>query len=402
MNIFYKAYARSYQKILFIAMHFLPFKEPKLIKGEGSIKGVYDILKENKLSSCLIVTDNVLFSMGMLDGLIASLTEKQIKFQVYHDVVPNPTIKNIEEAVRIYKENSLEAIVAFGGGSSMDAAKGVGARVSNINKTIPQLKGILKIKNKLPLLIAIPTTAGTGSEATVAAVISNPDKKEKYAINDPKLIPSYAVLDPTLLVGLPGKVTSTVGMDAFAHAIEAYIGKSNTKKTRLYARKAIKLIYENLIKSFNDPKNLSYRSNMQMGAYLAGVSFTKAYVGYVHSISHSFGALYNTPHGLAISIVLPNVLEEYGSSVNKKLAELTDLLGLGMNISSIETKAKIFIDLIKDMNKQMGIPSRLENVILDKDIPLLVEHAIKEANPLYPVPKILGKKEIIDIINKIK
>ena len=210
----------------------------------------------------------------------------------------------------------------------MDTAKGIGARVACPRKPISKMKGLLKVGRKLPLLIAVPTTAGTGSETTVAAVISNPVTHEKYPINDPKLVPDYAVLDPNLIIGLPNKITSTTGMDALTHAIEAYIGGSNTRKTKKSAKIAVKLIFENLEETYNNPTNKDARNNMLIASYHAGVAFTRAYVGYVHALAHTLGGFYGVPHGLANSILLPVVLEEFGSKAHKKLAELADLVSL--------------------------------------------------------------------------
>ena len=244
MNFLKKVYCRVFQFCLKIGMYFIPFPSPELITGEASTTRIKDILIKRNIKRILIVTDNNLYSLGLLNKMLDSLNESNIEYVMYKDVVPNPTITNIEDGLKLYKENSCEAIVAFGGGSPMDTAKGNGARVARPKKEISKMKGLLKVARKLPLLIAVPTTAGTGSETTVAAVISNPVTHEKYPINDPKLVPSYAVLDPTLIVGLPGKVTSTTGMDALTHAVEAYIGNCNTRKTKKSAILAIKLIFK--------------------------------------------------------------------------------------------------------------------------------------------------------------
>jgi len=348
------------------------------------------------------MTDDNLYKLGLLDPLLTSLEKGHIKFVVYHKVVPNPTVTNVKEAYKVYLENKCQGIVAFGGGSSMDAAKGVGALVATKNKSFKRLKGVLKVHRKLPPLIAIPTTAGAGSETTLAAVISDPEHSDKYSIMDPVLIPKYAILDPTLLVNLPRKITATTGIDALSHAVEAYIGSENTSKTKRFALDAIKLIYENLLPSYNDPKNLIYRQNMQIAAFKAGVAFTRAYVGYVHALAHSLGAYYNTPHGLAIAIVMPHVLKAYGKSAYKKLAEIYDYLGLKDDlIQSRKQKAKFVIQIIIHMNKELGIPSNIKGIVEKKDIPHLAAHAAKEANPLYPVPKIMNKKEIEALYLKI-
>ncbi|MFA6795952.1 MAG: iron-containing alcohol dehydrogenase [Bacilli bacterium] len=402
MNKLYCAYARAYQFSFWVVEHFLNFDEPKYFSEPGSISKVKDLLSKEKINSCLIITDDNLFKLGLLDSLMADLDEAKIDYTVYHNVVPNPTVENAHEAYKLYLSNNCKGLIAFGGGSSMDAAKAVGALVATKNKPFKKLKGVLKIRKRIPPLIAIPTTAGTGSETTLAAVISDPEHNDKYSLMDPVLIPKYAILDPTLLVNLPPNITSTTGMDAMCHAVEAYIGRENTAKTKKYALEAIKLIYENLLLSYKEPQNLTYRENMQVAAFKAGVAFTRAYVGYVHSLAHSLGAVYNAPHGMAIAIILPHVLKSYGKSAHRKLAKIYDYLGLKDEaIKTRKQKANFFIQIIIHMNKQMNIPPSLRGIVEKKDIPLLAAHAAKEANPLYPVPKIMNRKELEEIYKKI-
>ncbi len=261
------------------------------------------------------------------------------------------------------------------------------------------MRGELKIRHKLPPFFAVPTTAGTGSETTLAAVVTNMQTHEKYAINDPKLRPKYAVLDPELTTGLPQKITSTTGMDALTHAVEAYIGLSGTKSTNDYAEKATKLIFENLETAYNDGKNLQARENMLVASFYAGMAFTRAYVGYVHAIAHNLGGIYGTPHGLANAVILPHVLEYYGDTAYEKLAKLAEIVGIGGY--SQADKAMNFIDAIKEMNRNMNIPEHFD-FIKDEDIPTIVERALKEGNPLYPVPKIMDAKDCEKVIKAVR
>jgi alcohol dehydrogenase len=262
------------------------------------------------------------------------------------------------------------------------------------------MKGLFKVNRKLPPFFAIPTTAGTGSEGTVAAVVSNPETHEKYPINDPVLIPHYAVLDPMLLLKLPKHITAATGMDALTHAVEAYIGKSNTNETREYAREAVQLIYDNLYKTYEEPENIKARSNMQHASYLAGLAFTRAYVGNIHAIAHTLSGFYNVPHGLANAVIMPYVLDFYGEAAHQPLAELADLIGISRGQTK-KQQAEAFIQWIKDLNEKMGIPTKIEG-ILKKDIPQMVERALAEANPLYPVPVIMNKKEMAFLYMAIK
>lgn len=392
------AYYRTYQKVYKYAEYAFDWSEPQLLKGAGAVKELPALVKSKGISSVLIVTDKGLMSLNILDSLFEKLKEQNIKYVVYDGVQPNPSIENIEEARRLYLKNGCEGIIAFGGGSPMDCAKAAGARVMNPNMPVSKMRGQLKIKHKLPPFFAVPTTAGTGSETTLAAVVTNMQTHEKYAINDPKLRPKYAVLDPELTTGLPQKITSTTGMDALTHAVEAYIGLSGTKSTDDYAEKATKLIFENLETAYNDGKNIEARENMLVASFYAGMAFTRAYVGYVHAIAHNLGGMYGTPHGLANAVILPYVLEYFGETAYAKLAKLADIVGI--DGSSEAEKAQAFIEAIKTMNKNMNIPEHFD-FIQEKDIPTIVERALKEGNPLYPVPKIMDEKDCEEVIRNI-
>jgi len=389
MNIFFKAYCRLYQGVFRIVMPLLGIHAPELIQGENSVLKLPAFIKSKGIDNVLIVTVKPL--LGMLEALKTELDKSGIQFTVYDDTIPNPTIDNVEDALALYKKNVCEAIIAFGGGSALDCAKGVGARVARPNKTMRQLGGLLKIHKKLPMLFAIPTTAGTGSEATVVAVITDSASHEKYNVNDPSLLPPYAVLDPVLTKSLPKELTSTTGMDALTHAVEAFIGKSNTKETERYALDATKLIFGNLKKAYDDGSDLEARNNMQLAAFYAGIAFTKAYVGYVHALAHRLGGRYGTPHGLANAVLLPYVLELYGESAHKRLAILADAVGISG--ATPAEKAGKFIEAIKEMNAYMSIPAKIK-AIKEEDIPGMVKSALKEGNPLYPVPRIMGAEEL--------
>lgn len=397
----YRFYCRLYQWVLKLGTFLLPWRKPELLSGEDSLMKLPKLIRNLKIESVLIVTDKGITSIKLMGPFLQGLQDENIKFFIYDKTVPNPTIDNIEEALQMYKENQCQGIVAFGGGSPMDCAKGVGARVSKPRKTIPQMKGLFKVMKKLPPLFMVPTTAGTGSEATLAAVVSNSETHEKYALMDISLIPHYAVLDPLLTVNLPPHITAATGIDALTHAVEAYIGKSNTRETRECSKEAVKLIFENLFEAYSNGSNLTARKNMQTAAYLAGIAFTRAYVGNVHAIAHTLGGFYSVPHGLANAIVLPYVLDYYGNSIHKPLAELADLIGIGESGNTEEMNAKKFIEAIKQLNQDMEIPTKV-NGIEDRDIPVMIERALEEANPLYPVPKILTKHEMLELYELIK
>lgn len=397
INVFQKAYYRIYQAVFRVVMPMLRLRKPELIKGEGSILKLPSIIKEKGIDSVLVVTDNGLYSLGMLNGMFEEMDKAGVKYTLFKDVVPNPTVDNVENAYKAYVEGGCKAIVAFGGGSPMDCAKGVGARVARPSKPVKKMKGILKVMHSMPPFFAVPTTSGTGSEATLAAVIMDSATHDKYTVNDPSLIPHYAVLDPALTVGLPKHITSTTGMDALTHAVEAYIGQSNTALTVEMAEKATDLIFKYLKRAYDDGKDMEARENMQEAAYCAGVAFTRAYVGYVHAIAHSLGGKYGVPHGLANAVILPYVLDYYGESIYEPLSRLADIAGV--QGKDVEEKALNFIAAIREMNDYMNVPKTIKakdgsDLIKEEDIPAMVEHSLKEANPLYPVPKFMGKDEM--------
>ncbi len=390
MNIFKKIYCRSFQTVFKIALPFLPYRKPKII---GALTGIPEILDKKKKTCPIIITDPGIAKLGILNMLTDAFDKADVKYCVYDKTVANPTTDTVEEALAIYKENNCDCIIGFGGGSSMDCAKAVGVRVARPNTHLSKLGGILKVHAKLPLLIAIPTTAGTGSETTLAAVIVDAKTRHKYAINDFPLIPRYAVLDPKVTLTLPASITATTGMDALTHAVEAYIGNSTTPGTRKDAIMATELIFANLDTAFNDGTNVTARKNMLKAAYYAGCAFTKSYVGYVHAIAHSLGGEYNVPHGLANAVILPMVLESYGKSIYKKLHTLAIAAKVADSDMTDEEAAKAFIQAVKDMKVRFNIGDTIPQ-IKEEDIPKMASYADKEANPLYPVPVLMDKKEL--------
>lgn len=392
-----KCWYRICQKVLKFAMLFMDWSEPMLLEGSGAILKLPSLIKKKNLKKVLVVTDKGLMSLKLLDSLFDELKKNDIEYCIYDGVQPNPTITNIEECKDMYLENNCQGVIAFGGGSPMDCAKGALARVVRPKKSVRQMRGYLKVGKKLPPFFAVPTTAGTGSETTLAAVVSDPETHEKNAIADPCLRPKYAVLDPDLTLGLPPHITSTTGMDALTHAVEAYIGKSNVKSTRRYAEIATKLIFDNLEKAYSNGKDVKARNNMLKASFYAGSAFTRAFVGYVHAIAHNLGGMYNTPHGLANAVILPYVLEWYGDKAYSKLAKLADIVGITTKEMSVEEKGKAFINEIKRMNKAMNIPEKFD-FIQEKDISTLVKRALKEGNPGYPVPKIMNEKDMEKVI----
>lgn len=402
VNIFYKGFCRVFQKTMWCAMWLLPWRTPEMISGEGSLEKLPEFCKKKGWHKVMLVTDKTILGLGLVDPLVEGMKAVNMDGEIFSDVVQNPTIQNIEDGVKFYYANKCDHIVALGGGSVIDCAKGIGARIARPKKSVEKMKGVMKILKKLPPLIAVPTTSGTGSEATLAAVISNPAKHEKYPINDPSLIPHYAVMDPLLTVGLPKSITASTGMDALTHAVEAYIGGENTRQTKRQAIEATQLIFKYLKRAYDDGNDREARNEMQHASYLAGCAFTRAYVGYVHAIAHTLGGQYGVPHGLANAILLPHVLEAYGKKAHKKLAQLAEAVGI--TGADNGEKAVKFVEAIKEMNASMEIPEKLPAPwkIEEEDLPLMIKHALSEANPLYPCPEVWGAKEIRAMYDKIR
>lgn len=397
MNCFRKLYCRTYQTVFRIALPVLPYRNPELLRGIDELPKLF---RKKGIKRVLLVTDKSIRNLGITEHLEKALGDERIKCAVYDKTVANPTTDNVEEAVSMFKKYKCQALIGFGGGSSIDCAKAVGARVVKPGKSLAKMKGILKVCKILPMLVAIPTTAGTGSETTLAAVITDSRTRHKYPINDFSLIPHYAVLDPEVTRSLPKGITATTGMDALTHAVEAYIGRSTTKETRTQAIEAVQLIFDNIQKVYENGNDMEARRNMLYASYLAGCAFTKSYVGYVHAVAHSLGGRYNVPHGLANAVLLPYVLEDYGPSAYKKLHELAVAIGISNFNESHKAGAEKFIAAIKEMKINLDIPEKIKG-IRKKDIPRLALYADREGNPLYPVPRLMDDTELRKFYYKV-
>ena len=395
-----KMYCRIYQAVFKIGMYLIPWGMPETLEGAGSVKKLPDLIKKRGYNKVLVVTDKVLMDLGLPKGMLEAMDAAGIEYVVYDGVQPNPTDRNVNEGLKLFRENGCQAMVAFGGGSPMDCCKGIGAMAVKKGKTVEQLQGLFKVLHRIPTIFAVPTTAGTGSETTVAAVITNEKTHHKASMNDTSLMPKYAVLDPELTVGLPPKVTSTTGMDALCHAVECYTNNTyNSKLEKKLAEDAVKLIYDNLYTAYCDGSNLEARQNMQKAAFYAGRAFTRGCVGYVHAIGHTLGGLYGTPHGLAMSVIIPHVMKQFGSAAHERLARLAEVCGMtGANDAE---KAEKFISWIEEMKAKMDIPAGLD-VIKDEDVPQIIAWAMKEANPLYPVPVVWDKAGFEKCISTIR
>ena len=390
MNPIKKIYCRVFQTLFHLALPLLPYREPRIYHD---VEQLGPLLEELGARRVLLVTDAQLRAAGVTARLEAFLERSGVFCAVYDQTAANPTVDNVEQARALYLRENCRCLIAFGGGSSMDCAKAVGARLAWPRRSMESLRGNLRVLRRIPPLIAIPTTAGTGSEATLAAVITDAKKHHKYTMNDFSLIPRYAVHDPAVTYSLPPHVTATTGMDALTHAVEVYIGRSTSRETRAMAEQAVRLVFENLETACRNGHDDNARAQMLQAAYLAGAAFSKSYVGYVHAVAHSLGGRYNMAHGLANSVLLPIFLEAYGPAVHKPLAKLARVAGLAGDGETDEVAAGVFIAEVKAMNRRMGIPEKLSG-IRREDIPAMAKHADAEANPLYPVPVLWDRKEL--------
>lgn len=373
--------------------------QPKIIKGEHALLDLVDVLKEKHLTHYMIVTTPGFIKRGTLQSFFDALNQNDIQYSIFHDLKPDPEIYDVEKLKEMYINEDCQALIAIGGGSVIDCSKAALACIQMNNLDVKTVLHTGRVSKPLPLLIAVPTTAGTGSEVTAGAVITDPIKKRKYALSHLFLIPKYAVLDASLLTSLPSEMTAYTGMDALTHAIEAYINCFNNRKTNEYALCAIKSIFQYLVPSFENGLNKHYRLELLEASYNAGVAISNNYVGYVHAIAHGIGGMYHLQHGMINAIILPIVLEEYDSAVVSKLAKIADVVGI--TGTTDQDKSKQFIQKLKDLNQIFSIPTSIPE-IQEEDIHYLAIGAEKEGNPSYPTPVTWDVEQFEKVIRKIK
>ncbi len=390
---------QNMQKVLKVVVKNMPFPKPTLFSGPGSALELCDAIAQMDTDKVLIVTDAMLVKIGLLKGIIKRLEDQGVTTVVFDGVLPDPTYDQVEAGLAKLKENGCSAVLAVGGGSSIDAAKVICAKATN-DKPIRKLAGMFKVFKPILPLYAIPTTAGTGSEVTVAAVVSDPVTHEKTPVMDPKVVPLMAALDGSLMTGLPAHITAATGMDALTHAVEAYISANAIDETDANSLAAVRLIMQHLPTAVKDGGNLEARQAMALASFYAGLAFTKAGVGYVHAIAHNFGAFYHTPHGLANAIVLPHVLDYSKDVVIDRLAKLAEISGLKTGNENNSQLAEKFIEHVRALCDEFGIPSTLE-ALKEEDIPAITKNALKEAHFTYAVPKYMDKATCEDLIQRM-
>lgn len=380
---------------------FLPLPQPTLLVGPGSSARLGQAVAGFGHTKLLIVTDSIIAKLGLLNTLTDALTAGGAEYVIFDEITPDAPIPLIERGIACYEENNCDAIITVGGGSSMDAAKAIALAVAN-QKPVEKLAGYLRGLRNPVRIYAVPTTAGTGSEVTIAAVISNPATHKKLVMVDPRLVPKMAALDPLLMTGLPPQVTAATGIDALTHAVEAFVGNWSSPQSDGLALSAVGLIFDNLRKAYQDGKNLEARENMALASTYAGLAFTRANVGYVHAIAHQFGGKYHTPHGLANAIMLPHVLKFSRPAIEDRLAKLAVRANLGSPSEDTETLAQKFLDAVDQLNHDLGIPTTLE-ALREEDIPELAAGACREAHVdmIYPVPRYMTQAICEDIIRQV-
>lgn len=392
---------RLIQKILFFTLKIVRWPKHEMIAGKSSLFSITEILIKYRKKHVLVVIGPNVVKLGQIKDFLGQLENNKIKYTLFNEVKSEPSALIIERAVRAYKTNQCRAIIAIGGGSQIDCAKMVAAKIARPKKELIKMAGYMKVRRKLPLLIAVPTTSGSGSEATACAVISVPKREkgnlqaeayEKKAVMDTVLLPRYAVLDPLLTLSAPKTVTAYSGMDALIHVLEAYIGRACSPKTAYEAEWAFKLIIENLYDSYGAGDDYVSRKNMQEGAYYAGKVFTKSFVGYIHAFAHAIGGQYNLPHGRVIATVAPFILKWYGKKIIYELSRLASIMEYETPSDGDKVKADWFIAKLEELNNLLGIPDKISELRED-DIPGLAKNIIHEANPIYPVPKVMFRKE---------
>lgn len=381
---------RAQQAAVGLGGHFLRWPKPVCVTGPGSLARLPDLLREAGAKKPLIVASR----RQCADPAFAAMAAGLADYALFSDVPADPPVMTVEAVAALYRREGCDSFAAIGGGSPMDAAKAAAARIARPDKTLAQMGGLMKVGRAIPPFVAVPTTAGTGSETTMAAVVTGPDHR-KYALGDLHLIPRYAILDPTLTVSLPPDITAQTGMDALTHAVEAYCSRFyNTNQTRRLAEAAVADIFRWLPAACENGEDLTAREKLLIASFRAGCAFTRAGVGNVHAIAHTLGGLYGVGHGLANAVLLPVILRDYGSTVAPQLGRLAEAAGIAGGADG-------FVDTIFAMNEKLGIP-RGFSCIRTEDIPRMTAWADAEANPGYPVPVIYDREHFAEIIHRIR
>lgn len=386
--------------LISIFLPIIPRKPPIIFKGPGSAITLCEQVSILGFKKVLIVTDNFLAGSGILDGIKSRLTETDVEFVVFDGVLPDPSFDQVQAGEAVIRSEGCEAVIAVGGGSVLDAAKMM-AVLRNNPAPLAKFDGVLKVKKRGIPLFAIPSTAGTGSEITLAAVITDPETHRKVPVADPKVLPSYVALDAEIMKGMPPGITAATGMDALTHAVESYLSKASKDYTEEHAKAAVRLIFKYLQRAYQEGSDMEARDGMALASFYAGAAFDKTAVGYVHGIAHQLGRVCGTPHGNANAMLLPEVLAAYGDCVHQRLADLADVVGIGEAGDSISSRAGRFIQAIHDMRASMEMPLQPKD-LNPSDIPGIIDGCVDETGRLYAVPRYMSEDELLTIVNGLR
>lgn len=382
-----------------IVAKLLQFPKPVSFVGPDSSLILCQEIAASGVKRLTLITSSGMFKRGELDPIIKTLRAAKVKVDVFSKIEPDPGYETIEAGVEHLRKTKAQAVLAVGGGSSIDGAKTMVACYAN-DCHPSKLVGLFKVRKTGVPFFAAPTTAGTGSEVTVAAVVSDKATQQKHAIIDPKLVPQMVALDPKLMVGLPPDITAATGMDALTHAVEAYVSTLASAETDALAISAVSSIMRNLPLAYRKGTDLKVRERMALGSFNAGLAFTRAGVGYVHAISHQLGGLYHVPHGLANAIVMPYVLDLSLPNCAHRLADLARCAGIRSTRADDVALAMQFVARIRKMNRDMGIPETIAE-LRREDFETIIDRALKEAHGTYAVPKYFSREECEGILAQL-
>ena len=347
--------------------------------GAGAIHVIPAEAKNRGFHKAFVCSDPDLIRFGVTKKVTDVMDEAGMDYEIYSDIKPNPTIENVQSGVAAFKASGADYIIAIGGGSSMDTAKAVGIIIRNPEfEDVRSLEGVAPTKNPCVPIIAIPTTAGTAAEVTINYVITDVERQRKFVCVDTHDIPVIAVVDPDIMSSMPKGLTAATGMDALTHAIEGYITKGAWEMTDMFHLKAIEIISRSLRGAVADtPEG---REGMALGQYVAGMGFSNVGLGIVHSMAHSLGAVYDTPHGVANAILLPTVMEYNAPCTGEKYREIARAMGVaGVDAMSQEEYRRAAVDAVKKLSADVGIPADLKEIVKEKDLDFLSESAFADA-----------------------
>lgn len=347
--------------------------------GAGAIKDIATEAKGRGFKRAFVCSDPDLIKFGVTKKVIDVLEGAGLDYEIYSNIKPNPTIENVQTGVEAFKKSGADYLIAIGGGSSMDTAKGIGIVIANPEfEDIRSLEGVAPTKNKSVPIFAVPTTAGTAAEVTINYVITDVEKNRKMVCVDPKDIPVVAFVDPEMMSSMPKGLTAATGMDALTHAIEGYITAGAWELSDMFHLKAIEIISRSLRNAVaNTPEG---RADMALGQYVAGMGFSNVGLGIVHSMAHPLGALYDTPHGVANAIILPTVMEYNAPATGEKYREIARAMGVqGVDNMTQEEYRKAAIDAVRKLSEDVGIPADLKAIVKEEDIPFLAQSAYDDA-----------------------